>query len=410
MTIDRRTLIRRACMAASMATVPRWAAAGRWRKASGERAAAAAASDDTILVVVDLGGGNDGLNTIVPFGDSSYVAARPRVGLSGAQLLPITGEPGVGMHPSLSRLHGHLEAGRLALIQSVGYPGPDMSHFRSDDIWEKAGVNPQQESGGWIGRALDQMYRNDPDSIHGVAGSDVPAFHGSYVTSPTIDSTGGRGDPAQVQALKNMFAPTGSPNLDYVGHVHQVALADADIIEAALAAYTTDTPYPTPDEDNPQFGPIPFQQVAALIDADIGGRFFWVLQGGYDTHGSQLGDHEKLLDMLDRSLDAFYQDLVAHGHDQKVVIMTYSEFGRRVEDNDSGGTDHGSAAPMFVLGTKVKGGLYGEPPSLTDLDNDGNLKFAVDFRQVYATLLANWIGTDPKPVLGGVDYPKIPLL
>jgi uncharacterized protein (DUF1501 family) len=199
MKIDRRTLIRRCAAAASMASVPRWAAAGRWRVPARERAAAA--SDDSILVVVNLGGGNDGLNTIVPFGDPAYAAARPHIALTEAQTLPLSGEPGVGMHASLPLLHGHLEAGRLAVVQSVGYPNPDLSHFRSDDIWEKAGLDPAQEEGGWIGRALDQLYKNDPDSIHAVAGSDVPAFHGVYVTTPTVDALGQRGDPSQVQAL-----------------------------------------------------------------------------------------------------------------------------------------------------------------------------------------------------------------
>src|SRR5262249_8975662 len=245
------------------------------------------------------------------------------IALSEAQPLPSGGGPGVGMHASLPLLHGHLQAGRLAVVQSVGYPGPDLSHFRSDDIWEKAGLDPAQEEGGWIGRALDQLYKSDPDSIHAVASYDVPAFHGLYVTTPTVDALGGRGDPSQLQALKAMGAPTGSPNLDYVGHVHRVGLADAHVIQAALDAYTTDRPYPRPGENNPNLAPLPLQQVAALIDADIGGRFFWVGQGGYDTHDGQLGTQESLFDALDRSLDAFYKDLVAHGHDQKVLIMTY---------------------------------------------------------------------------------------
>ena len=148
------------------------------------------------------------------------------------------------------------------------------------------------------------------------------------------------------------------------------------------------------------------RSIATILFADAGPRLFFVAQGGYDTHSTQLGDHEKLLLELDRSLDAFYRDLVEHGQDQRVVVMTYSEFGRRVEDNGSGGTDHRTAAPLFVLGSRVKGGPYGAPPSLTDLDPDGNLKYAIDFRQVYASVLANWIDTDPVPVLNG-NYPTL---
>jgi uncharacterized protein (DUF1501 family) len=147
---------------------------------------------------------------------------------------------------------------------------------------------------------------------------------------------------------------------------------------------------------------------ASVLAADIGPRVFFAGQGGYDTHSNQLGDQEKLLAELDESLDAFYRDLVEHGQDRRVVVMTYSEFGRRVEDNGSGGTDHGSAGPMFVLGTRVRGGFYGAPPSLTDLDPDGNLKFSTDFRQVYSSILANWIDTDPVPIVG--DYPTLSFL
>jgi len=136
---------------------------------------------------------------------------------------------------------------------------------------------------------------------------------------------------------------------------------------------------------------------------------YFIVQGGYDSHSNQLGDHASLLLELDGSLDAFYRDLVEHGQDQRVVILTYSEFGRRVDDNASGGTDHGTAGPMFVLGSKVRGGLYGQPPSLRDLDGDGNLKFSTDFRQVYASILANWIDTDPVPVLYE-NFSTIPFL
>jgi uncharacterized protein (DUF1501 family) len=204
-------------------------------------------------------------------------------------------------------------------------------------------------------------------------------------------------------ALKVMFRPAGLPNRDYAGQIGELALADADAMQRAFAEYQTTIAYA---EDSALAQSL--RLTASVLAADLGPRVFWVGQGGYDTHSNQLGDQEKLLAELDQSLDAFYRDLVEHGQDRRVVVMTYSEFGRRVEDNGSGGTDHGSAGPMFVLGTRVRGGLYGAPPSLTDLDPDGNLKFSTDFRQVYSSILANWIDTDPVPVLG--DYPTLSFL
>jgi len=405
MAIDRRTLIARSCMtAAALAARPSWAAAGIFRDSRAARSAAAA---DSVLVVVDMAGGNDGLNTVVPFADPAYRAARRRIGLTGSQLLPIDAK--TGLHPSLSHLHDHLDSGRLAIVQGVGYPGPDMSHFRSDDIWETAVPDPKQvEFRGWLGRALDQLYRGEADALHAVSViGDVSALHGEYVTTPIIGDLGSfdypRDNPDRAAALQALFKPAGPANRDFVSHIGEVALADSTAVQGASASYNSTVTYP-----DSRLG-FSLKLTASVLVADLGARVFCVSQDGYDTHNSQLGDHEKLLLDLDQSLDAFYQDLVLHGHDQRVVVMTYSEFGRRVEDNGSGGTDHGTAAPLFVLGSRVKGGIYGAAPSLTNLDADGNLKFSTDFRQVYASVLANWIDADPVEVLFG-NYPTIAFL
>ena len=294
-------------------------------------------------------------------------------------------------------------------MQGVGYPGPDMSHFRSDDIWETAVPDPNVvEFRGWLGRALDQLYRQDADALHAVSVIGyVSSLHGEIVTTPVIGDPGSydvpRGNPDKDAALQALFEPGGTPNRDYVSHIGEVTLADTAAAQAAFGRYTSTVAYP-----DSRLG-MSFRLTASVLVGDIGPRVFCLTQDGYDTHSSQLGDHEKLLLDLDQSLDAFYRDLVEHGHDQRVVVMTYSEFGRRVEDNGSGGTDHGTAAPLFVFGSRVKGGLYGAPPSLTDLDPDGNLKFTTDFRQVYASVLANWIAADPVEVLFG-NYPTIAFL
>ena len=404
MAIDRRTLITRSCMtAAAIAARPKWAAAGIFRDS---RAVRNAAASDTVLVVVNMAGGNDGLNTVVPFADPAYRAARSRIGLTGSQLLPIDSR--TGLHPSLAHLHGYLDSGKLAIVQGVGYLGQDMSHFRGDDIWEKAVMNVEAESTGWLGRALDQLYRQDADALHAVCVSgDVTAFHSDFVTTPVVGDARSfnypQDDSNLTAATKALFTPGGAANREYVSHIGEVTLADTEAVQAAFASYSSTITYPT------ESGLYGLRLVAALLLADIGPRVFFVQQGGYDTHTNQLGDHEKLLLDLDQSLDAFYRDLVEHGQDQRVVVMTYSEFGRRVEDNGSGGTDHGTAAPLFVLGSRVRGGFYGAPPSLTDLDPDGNLKFTTDFRQVYASVLANWIDADPVEVLFG-NYPTIAFL
>jgi len=402
MAIDRRTLIRSTCAtAAAFASKPAWAAGGIFR----ERGAALRASTDTVLVIVNINGGNDGLNTVVPFNDSVYRTARPHIALTGSQLLPIDTQ--TGLHPSLANFHRYLDSGKLAIVQNVGYPKPDMSHFRSDDIWEKAVLEPEAEPTGWLGRALDSLYKNDTENIHSISVSGYPpAFFSDLVTTPVVSDPGSFNypqDPPKTDSLRTMFQPTGRANRDYVAHIAQMTLADTEAVQAAVTSYQSTIVYPDTGFAHGM------QLAASLIASDIGPRIFYISQGGYDTHSNQLGDHESLLKELDTALDAFYRDLVEHGHDQRVVIMTYSEFGRRVEDNGSGGTDHGSSAPLFVLGSRVKGGLYGAPPSLTDLDSDGNLKFAIDFRQVYASVLANWMGADPAEILFG-NYPTISFL
>ena len=404
MTIDRRTLITRSCLAAaSMAGVSRWAAAGKLRAGMPRRAAL---DTDSVLVVVQMGGGNDGLNTIVPFGDPAYLRARSRIALAPSQTLPL--DSGHGLHPSLANLYRHLQSGRLAIVQSVGYPGPDMSHFRSDDIWEKASTEPEQTGTGWLGRTLDQLYGKDPQHLHGVSfAGNVPALVADSVVSPVIVDPSSfnypRDDVNDTAALAAMLAPAGGDTVrDDVAEVGRVAIADSDAVQQGYAAYTSTITYPDGLASA-------FRQVAMAIFADLGPRVYFVAQGGYDTHSNQLGDQAKLLAELDNSLDLFYRDLVEHGFESRVLVMTYSEFGRRVEDNGSGGTDHGSAGPMFLLGGRVRGGFYGTPPSLTKLDPDGNLEFSTDFRQVYASVLANWIDADPVPILSG-KYATVPFV
>ena len=260
-----------------------------------------------------MNGGNDGLNTIVPFADHTYLAARSRIALTGSQLLPIDAK--TGLHPSLASLYRHLQSGRLAIVQNVGYPRPDMSHFVSDDIWEKAVLQPAEEGRGWLGRALDQLYSQDAEGLHGVVlGGDVPALHGESVKSPVVSDPGSfnypHDDPNQYAALQALFRPADEPNRDYVRQIGELAIADADAVQRAFSEYQTSVVYPDSGLASS------LRLTASILAADLGPRVFWIGQGGYDTHNSQLGDHEKLLAELDQSLDAFYRDLVEHGQEQ----------------------------------------------------------------------------------------------
>ncbi len=405
MALDRRTLLKRSCLAAAaMAAGPKWLAAGLFERS-------VSSASDTILVVVQMAGGNDPLNTLVPFGDPAYRAARPRIGLTAAQTLRVDAR--TGLHPNLANLYRYLNAGKLAIVQGVGYPNPDLSHFNSMEYWHRAALTAKRT--GWLGDTLDQLYGRESSSLlHAIAvGSDLPpAFESGQVPTTAIDDPETYGfpldafypsdDPVQRAAFSTLVAPIGSGSYDFVANIGSVMLRDSANIKNAAATYSASVTYPTSDLGNA------LKLVAAVIAANIGPRIFWVTQDGYDTHDSQRGPQgqDGLLLSLDGSLGAFYEDLRAHGQDQRVLIMTWSEFGRRVEENGSAGTDHGAASLLFVLGSRVRGGLFGPPLSLADLDPDGNLRFTTDFRSVYASILRGWIDTDPTPILNG-DYPVI---
>jgi uncharacterized protein (DUF1501 family) len=418
MNFTRRGFLKASCGAvAATALLPKWAMAGNFGSAP--------AANDNILVVVQLAGGNDGLNTVVPIADARYTAARQRIALTSSQTLAVDAR--TGLHPNLTSLHGELMNGRMAIVQSVGYPAPDLSHFRSTDIWE-SGVAERVETTGWLGRALDSLYASDAAAMHSIAlGYDLPpAFDGLSVSTPVVadptyfdfrvDPFYSDDEPLQRRAIASLLAPlplsrrhaarpSAGPVVDLRNAVALVganALTDAATVRNAATGYTTTVAYPDTDLGNS------LKLTAAVIAANSGARIFWVTQDGYDTHDSERGDHDALMTNLDRSLAAFLGDIRAHGSDRRVALMLWSEFGRRVEDNGSAGTDHGTAGPMFLLGTRVRGGLYGDAPNLGDLDEDGNLKYTTDFRRVYASVLADWVGADPRLVLGG-DYARLPL-
>lgn len=405
MTIDRRTLIRRSCLAAAAMTAgPKWLAAGFFDQRM-------SAASDTILVIVQMAGGNDALNTLVPHSDPAYRAARQRIRLEPSQTLRV--DAGTGLHPSLTNLHRYLGEGKLGIVQGVGYPNPDLSHFNSMEYWHRASFEVKRT--GWLGDTLDQLYgREASPLLHAISvGGDMPpAFESNDVSTTVLQDAESFDFPGDAlypddsgierAAFQAMLAPIGRPAADFVAHVGDVMMHDSAAIRGAASSFTPLVRFPDSDLGRS------LQLTAAVVAAGVGPRLFWVTQGSYDTHDSQRGPNgqDGLLSDLDQSVSAFYEELKVRRQDQRVLVMTWSEFGRRVEENGSSGTDHGAASLLFVLGSRVRGGLHGTPLSLTDLDPDGNLKFSVDFRRVYASILANWIGADPVPILNGV-YPTI---
>jgi uncharacterized protein (DUF1501 family) len=362
-----------------------------------------------ILVLIMMEGGNDGLNTLVPTGESRYYQLRPGLAIPAATALPIA--TGVGLHPSLAKLKTRFDQGDVAVVQGVGYANPDLSHFSSMGIWMNGWAGGAQPGGptGWIGRFLDGLPNAAAESLYGaVIGTSVPLHMvGSVARASGLpESIGGafgidRRDPNDVRMFDAVSAFSGGASGlgqwgDLAAKVEHDTLDLAQKIQPAYGGTFPDTNLGRQ-----------LVLTARLINANLGVRVFSTSIGGFDTHSDQAGGHADNLAEIDGAIDAFFAAL-GTGWRNRVTIMTFSEFGRRPERNDTVGTDHGTAAPLFVVGSRVKGGIYGAPSVTTSLDGNGNLKYHTDFRQVYATVLDTWLGADSKQVLG-YSFPNLGL-
>lgn len=381
--------------------------------------------DAAILVVLQLAGGNDGLNTVVPFADDHYHQARPRIGLAGAKVLKLN--DALGLNPNLAGFKSLYDAGQLGIVQGVGYPNPNRSHFRSTEIWQTASDAERFEADGWLGRYFDHTCAGCDPTVAVTIGGQMPqAFaakqpKGICFSNPqnyrflkagqpgpgemdTIETAYRKLNDAEEMTMENSGGsigaihgaprPAGSP-LDFIERTALDAQVSSDRIRAIAARGRSQATYPQSQLANS------LKLVAKLIGGGMATRVYYVSQGGYDTHTNQAGAHDRLLAELGDSVQAFVDDLKAQGNLERVLVMTFSEFGRRVGENASGGTDHGAAAPMFVIGNKVKAGLLGKAPCLAPSDlNQGDLKYTVDFRSVYAGVLEAWLKTSSEPVLG----------
>jgi uncharacterized protein (DUF1501 family) len=354
-----------------------------------------------VLIVIELNGGNDGINTIVPFADEGYARYRKHLRLPTDKLLKINDH--VGFHPAMRDAAKLLESGRLAIVQGVGYPNPNRSHFQSMAIWQTARFDPpQHHSPGWIGTALDS---GRPP------GDGAPA---SLLVGLDSPPTALRGQRAVTAALANLDDWALSGSLDPQPEIQQSDKRNdlrAFVARSMLDAYASaDNLQKFADiKDNAAGYPATglaerLHLIARLLKVGFGTRAFYTSQGSYDTHITQPDTHAELLAELAGAIRAFLDDLQAAGLAERVAVLTFSEFGRRVAENGSYGTDHGTAAPLFLAGKHVKAGLVGQTPSLINLQ-DGDLKMGIDFRQVYATVLEKWLELPAKEALGGTFEP-----
>jgi uncharacterized protein (DUF1501 family) len=363
---------------------------------------------DNVLVVVQMAGGNDGLNTVVPYSDDQYHRVRPVINIPANAVLKINDR--IGLNPALAGLNELYKEGKLALIQGVSYPNPNRSHFEATQIWETASVDRPVQT-GWLGRYLDATNPQGKKApMFGAVslGDTLPAaLVANHTDVPAIGQLNsyayqsGKNTAAKTSAgmLYDGAKPGQSPYLAMIEETARNAYHGGDQLRAQIAGYTTTVTYPK-DGFAQQL-----KLAAQLIGSKTGTRIIFVSLGSFDTHSGQRAQQDRLLGYLGGGLKAFYDDLEAHGNDKRVLTMTFSEFGRRVTQNASNGTDHGTAAPVFVLGGALKGGVYGEHPSLTNLDKNGDLLFSQDFRSVYATVIERWMGRSSTDVLAGTFAP-----
>lgn len=359
--------------------------------------------DDRILVVIQLDGGNDGLNTVIPFTDEAYSKNRRELRIPDKEILKLNDS--LGLNPGMKAAAKLFEEGQLTILQGVGYPNPNRSHFESMAIWQHASVDESRhDSIGWLGRACDGIRKEGssiPDSIY-LGSEAVPvAIRGRRANPVALEN---ESDLALYGAVPELI---GGPSTEdditiFVNRtVNNSFRAAKQFAESKEAANSTAT-YPNSSLARK------LKLMARLIKLGGGTRIYYASQSGYDTHASQLFPHRQLLSEYSGALGAFLNDLKESKLDDRVVVMSFSEFGRRVDENSSAGTDHGAAGPVFLAGPSVNGGIIGDHPSLTDLD-DGDLKMHTDFRRIYSTLLTRWLSVDGRSVLAG-DYGSLPLM
>ena len=358
------------------------------------------------VVLVQLAGGNDGLRTVVPYGDPAYRSARRTIAM--AEDAPLAIGEGFGLHPALKGLKAISDGARLAVVRGVGYPDQDYSHFKSMAIWQ-AGDPALRLRDGWLGRTLEQLEGDTHDPFLGFnvgtaapAELRTPAISVPSVSDPADYQFRVKGEPAapgdrRTETLVRLYEqyPSAAPHAVLLETTAETAVSSSRALATAGAGYRPAVDYP-----ETSFG-TGMSLLAEVIVGDLGMRVGHITLGGFDTHANETDDHDRLMSTLDEGLSAFFRDLEAHGRLDDVLVLTWSEFGRRVAENANGGTDHGAGSVLFAFGGGVRGGLYGDPMSLTRLVDGGNLAYTTDFRRVYATVIESWMGVPHAPLMGG---------
>ncbi|MBI3820150.1 MAG: DUF1501 domain-containing protein [Planctomycetes bacterium] len=386
-------------------------------KAVAAQAAGGGSKNGRILVVVTLAGGNDGLNTVVPFEQDPYYKLRPTIGHPKADVRKISDQ--IGLHPLMKKTEAAFKDGHVAVMLGVGYPNPNRSHFHSMDVWQSADPELNNTRTGWLGRVVDSA----PDARENA----MFAFHLGEETPRMLLAENRRittfSSLQDYNLVADRFAPNdrtrverawdamardgaaeagGSTSLQLARRTMAQALVSANELKDVLGKSATNATYP-------QGGLAQnFKLAGQVIGAGLPVHVVSLTFGGFDTHANEKNSHAQLWQQIDDAVAAFIDDLAQRGRADDVAIMLYSEFGRRVAENGSAGTDHGAAAPVFIYGKSVGGGIYGEQPSLANLD-DGDVKFSTDFRRIYSTILENWLSVDSQPILGA-KFDKMPFM
>lgn len=413
----RRLFLQQGLTLASMAaTAPMWieqSARGMMLPLGSMVSSQAGVPEDRILVVLQLGGGNDGLNTVIPYGASEYYNARPSLGIvepgkgrgDRPAVLPVDQQLGIGVHPALSGFKELLDDGVASIVQGVGYPNPNRSHFTSMDIWHTA--NTSGKGTGWLGRYFDNTCAGRPEPDKSIAiGKEAPlSLIGDEHTPVAFESAAAfdwKGDDVHDELQKPYDDITRGGVLRDVDEDSQLGFLMRTTLDAQLSSDQIRRAVARPSLVKYPGGDLAhqFKMVGSMIRAEMPTRVYYVTMGGFDTHANQYANHAALLKRVGDALNAFYKDMKAQRNTKRVLTMVFSEFGRRVAQNGSGGTDHGCAAPMLLVGDMVQPGLRGSHPSLTDL-TQGDLKYNLDFRSVYAGILEDWMGAPSAPILKG---------
>jgi len=411
MPISRRDfLMRTSGFVTVSAMVPRWAVDGTrfFEESVGAELA------NRTLVVLELAGGNDDLNTVVPYTDNLYAQMRSRIGIPAASVLPLDNR--LGLNPVMTGLKSLWDHNRVAIVENVGYPNSSLSHFAARDVWHTADPQLAQRN-GWLGRWADRYVAGTGNPLTCTAISQslprtlladnvgVPSFVNLASYQYTTDGSypGDRNNQIRTFLTQNGAEYEIANSLDELSQVGEDAIASSNVLQTVGTGYVAGATYPA--------GTLGagLLLIAQIINASVGARILYITFGGFDNHATENVDHDPLLTTVSAAIQAFFADLDAHGKSHDVLFMTWSEFGRRPQDNGSNGTDHGTAAAHFVVGDAVVPGIYGGPPNLASLDSNGNRTIANDFRAYYGTVLKDWLGADSAAILG-TGYPNLGFL